>query len=55
MNIDGIELEYDDINDDTYNNGDDDIELKGPFKFDLLNPNPVEIIIVDLPNGRLEE
>ncbi|MGO3184313.1 MAG: hypothetical protein ACTIJ9_15915 [Aequorivita sp.] len=56
VNIDEIELEYDDIiNDDNYYNSDDDIELKGPFELNLLSPEPVEIVVVDLPNGRLEE
>ncbi len=56
INIDEIELEYDDIIDnDNFYNGDDDIELKGPFELDLLSPNPVNIVTVDLPNGRLEE
>lgn len=56
VNVDEIELEYDDIIDDDhfYNSG-DDIELKGPFELDLLSPSPVEIVVVNLPNGRLEE
>lgn len=56
VNIEEIELEYDDIiDDDNFYNGDDDIELKGPFELNLLTPNPVQIVTVDLPNGRLEE
>lgn len=56
VNIDEIELEYDDIiNDDHFYNSDDDIELKGPFELNLLSPSPVAIAVVNLPNGRLEE
>lgn len=56
VNIDEIELEYDDIIDeDNFYNGDDDVELKGPFELNLLSPNPVQIVTVNLPNGRLEE
>lgn len=56
VNIDEIELEYDDIiGDDYFYNSDDDIELKGPFELDLLSLTPVEIVVIDLPNGRLEE
>ena len=56
VNIDELELEYDAIiDDDNFYNGDNDIELKGPFELNLLSPNPVQIVTVDLPNGRLEE
>ncbi|WP_310994210.1 hypothetical protein [Aequorivita marina] len=56
VNIDEIELEYDDIIDeDSFYNSDDDIELKGPFELNLLTAEPVEIVTVELPNGRLEE
>lgn len=56
VNIDEIELEYDDvIDDDTFYNSEDDIELKGPFELNLLVPQPTEIVVVDLPNGTLEE
>lgn len=56
VNIDEIELEYDDvIDDDNFYNSDDDIELKGPFELNLFSNSPIEIVVVDLPNGRLEE
>lgn len=56
VNIDEIELEYDDIiDDDNFYNSEDDVDLKGPFELNLLSPQPVEIVVVDLPNGRLEE
>ncbi|WP_026452322.1 hypothetical protein [Aequorivita capsosiphonis] len=56
VNMDEIELEYDAIiDDDIFYNSDDDIELKGPFELNLLSPDPIEIVVVDLPNGRLEE
>lgn len=56
INIEEIELEYDDVIDqDNFYNSDDDIELQGPFALNILSPEPIEIINVNLPNGRLEE
>ncbi len=56
VNFEEIELEYDEIfEDDPYYDSDDDIELKGPFEVDMLSPDPVEILNIAVPNGRLEE
>ncbi|QAA81716.1 hypothetical protein EI546_08255 [Aequorivita sp. H23M31] len=57
VNFKEIELEYDDIIDDGDNiyNGEDEIELKGPFEVDLLSPVPIPLVEFRVPNGRLEE
>ena len=56
VNFTEIELEFDDlIGDDPFYNGDDDIELKGPFEVELLSPIAIELVDIRLPNGKLEE
>lgn len=56
VNVDELELEYEDvIDDDVIYNSDNDIDLKGPFELNLLSLDPVEIVAVNLPNGQLEE
>lgn len=56
VNFTEIELEFDDIiGDDPFYNGEDDIELKGPFEVELLSPIAIELVDIRLPNGKLEE
>ncbi|MGB3343789.1 MAG: hypothetical protein WBA61_07750 [Aequorivita sp.] len=56
VNFTEIELEFDDIiGDDPFYNGEDDIELKGPFEVELLSPIAIELVDIQLPNGKLEE
>ncbi len=56
VNLEEIELEYDEIIDENnLYNSEDEIELRGPFEVDLLSPEPVRIVDITLPNGRLEE
>lgn len=57
INIEEIELEFADDHDrlDNYYNSDDDIELKGPFEYDLLSGDEFELVNVYIPNGIYEE
>lgn len=56
VNFTEIELEFDEIKGgDPFYNGDDDIELKGPFEVELLSPIAIQLVNIQLPNGKLEE
>lgn len=56
VNFSEIEIEFDQIIDgDSIYDGDDDVELKGPFEIDLLSTNPVQLVNIQLPNGKIEE
>ncbi|HLW31162.1 MAG TPA: hypothetical protein VKX40_02795 [Aequorivita sp.] len=56
VNFTEIEFEFDDIvGEDPFYNGEDDIELKGPFEVELLSPIAIELVDIRLPNGKLEE
>lgn len=56
VNFEEIELEFAD--EDKFNNpygSDDDIELKGPFEFDLLSGKSFHLVNIEIPNGIYEE
>lgn len=60
INIKEIELERqkpdtDDLDFDEFFNGDDDVELKGPWEVDLLSKTSIELAKVMIPNGIYEE
>jgi len=56
VNIEEIELEFaDNDNTDNFYGSDDDIELKGPFEFDLLSSESFHLVDVEVPNGVFEE
>ena len=56
VNFEEIELEFaDDDNTDNFYGSDDDIELKGPFEFDLLSNESFHLVDVEVPNGIFEE
>lgn len=56
VNFKEIELEFDDvIDEDNIYGSEDEIELRGPFEMDLLNPIPIPLVNITLPNGKLEE
>lgn len=56
VNFKEIELEFEDlIDEDSIYGSEDDVELRGPFEMDLLNPIPIPLVDITLPNGNLEE
>lgn len=56
VNFEEIELEFaDEDNPENFYGSDDDIELKGPFEFDLLSGDSFHLVDVEVPNGVLEE
>lgn len=56
INFEEIELEFaDGFPDDPYYNGEDEIELKGPFEVELIAPRPTTFVDIRLPNGVFEE
>lgn len=54
INFEEIELEFADGEVNPYGS-DDDIELKGPFEFDLLSGESFELVDIRIPNGVYEE
>lgn len=56
VNFEEIELEFADEDDlgNSYGS-DDDIELKGPFEFDLLSGDSFQLVDIQIPNGVYEE
>src|SRR5690625_2103436 len=56
VNFEEIELEFADEDDFGNSYGsDDDIELKGPFEFDLLSGENFYLVDIEIPNGIYEE
>lgn len=56
INFEEIELEFaDGSSNDPYYNGEDEIELEGPFEVELLTPSPTTFVDISLPNGVFEE
>lgn len=57
INIEEIELEFADDYEGlgNYYDSDDDIELKGPFEYDLLSGESFDLVDIVIPNGVFEE
>lgn len=56
VNFSEIELEFEDVIDgDRMYTSSNDIELRGPFEVNLLQPSPLTLVNLEVPNGRLNE
>lgn len=56
VNFKEIELEFTDGSaNDPYYNGEDEIELEGPFEVELMTAFPISIVDIRLPNAVFEE
>ncbi len=56
INFKEIELEFEEgSSNDPFYDGEDEIELKGPFEVELMSPTPIPIVDIVLPNAVFEE